>query len=301
MAVERLVKKCPRVELARRYLAEGRPVPPASGAAGHHGRGGELQRVRRAGARSYLPSVTPIHVHEPLPRRSRYTFATSSQARLRPDDGAANADDSRKSRASTTSRRRHYRAAVPIAINGPSRGHTAMGNAAARTAGRPITPPARSLDEIGVTPALGRDVLRRILYWRPAPHLLVVPEGIHRTLRRTQAVTIDVVQRNLGAAPLIDASQERLVDTPYAEPGTGTERTIAGLWESSLGVTLVGLDDGFFEMGGDSLGRGATRRPDARGTRGGAADRGALRPSHRPRHGRVRGRHAGWSRDRPAS
>ena len=246
-----------RVELAERYWPEAgqyRLHPALLDTAVAEANYDEVRRARRE---NYLPfGYGRIRVHEPLPPRFwvhiRHLAEPGAEfdrmtVLLMHDDGQeiARIDD--------YAERRVDRAAVHMAIDGPPVGEAAMGDVAAMTAGRQITPPTRSPDEIGVTPALGRDVLRRILYWRPAPHLLVVPEGIHRTLRRTQAVTIDVVQRNLGAAPLIDASQERLVDIPYAEPGTGTERTIAGLWESSLGVTLVGLDDGFFEMGGNSL------------------------------------------------
>jgi NAD(P)-dependent dehydrogenase (short-subunit alcohol dehydrogenase family)/acyl carrier protein len=117
---------------------------------------------------------------------------------------------------------------------------------------RRVAAQAQSIDEASISPQLGRDVLRRILHWRPAPHLLVVPEGIHRNLRRTQSLTIDVVQRELGTA-ILAAGHERLVETAYAPPQTQAELTIAGLWESALGVAQIGLDDEFFELGGNSL------------------------------------------------
>ncbi|HEX2091995.1 MAG TPA: amino acid adenylation domain-containing protein, partial [Longimicrobiaceae bacterium] len=39
----------------------------------------------------------------------------------------------------------------------------------------------------------------------------------------------------------------------YVAPVTGTERTLAGIWESLLGVRPIGLDDDFFRLGGHSL------------------------------------------------
>lgn len=207
---------------------------------------------RLARGENYLPfGYGRIRVHEPLPPRFwvhiRHLAEPDAEfdrmtVLLMHDDGQeiAHIDE--------YAERRVDRAAIRAAVNG-----TAAGGTAAGSADRPAAPPMRSLDEASVTPALGRDVLRRVLYWRPAPHLLVVPEGIHRTLRRTRAVDIDLVQRNLGAARLAAASQERLVDAPYAEPETDTERTIAGLWESALGINRLGLDDGFFELGGNSL------------------------------------------------
>src|SRR4029077_19209239 len=39
----------------------------------------------------------------------------------------------------------------------------------------------------------------------------------------------------------------------YEPPRTDLERTLAGIWREVLGVERVGLDDGFFDLGGHSL------------------------------------------------
>jgi phthiocerol/phenolphthiocerol synthesis type-I polyketide synthase E len=78
-----------------------------------------------------------------------------------------------------------------------------------------------------------------------------VPEGIHRNLRRTRALTIDVVQQELGSATV--AAGARAVDTEYQAPETTLEKVLAELWEATLGLDAVGIDDGFFELGGNSL------------------------------------------------
>ena len=50
------------------------------------------------------------------------------------------------------------------------------------------------------------------------------------------------------------ALQERPgIDTPYEEPGTGTERRLAMLWGHLLGIDRVGVHDDFFALGGHSL------------------------------------------------
>ncbi|WP_198299772.1 non-ribosomal peptide synthetase [Tumebacillus avium] len=41
--------------------------------------------------------------------------------------------------------------------------------------------------------------------------------------------------------------------TPYVAPRTETEQVLAGLWQSVLGVERVGVQDNFFDLGGDSL------------------------------------------------
>src|SRR5207302_2428724 len=39
----------------------------------------------------------------------------------------------------------------------------------------------------------------------------------------------------------------------YAAPETDLQRTLAAIWQEGLGVTQIGLDDDFFELGGNSL------------------------------------------------
>ena len=43
------------------------------------------------------------------------------------------------------------------------------------------------------------------------------------------------------------------LSSPYRAPGTSIERWIAALWAEALGIDRVGLDDDFFDLGGDSL------------------------------------------------
>ncbi len=43
------------------------------------------------------------------------------------------------------------------------------------------------------------------------------------------------------------------LDSAYVEPRTDIERTLAGFWEKLLGVSRVGVEDSFFDLGGHSL------------------------------------------------
>ena len=218
---------------------------------------------RMARGENYLPfSYGRLRSHEPLPPRFwvhiRHLAEPGAEVDrmaivLMHDDGQeiARIDEYAERRVDPAAIRKTV-AGTPAAGTGtPSTGTPSTGTPSTGAA-HPATAREHRIDEASVTPALGRDVLRRILHWRPAPHLLVVPEGIHRNLRRTQSLTIDVVQRELGGARL-GATQDRMVDTVYDEPSTDTQRTIAGLWEAALGVSQVGLDDQFFELGGNSL------------------------------------------------
>ncbi len=43
------------------------------------------------------------------------------------------------------------------------------------------------------------------------------------------------------------------LETPYRAPTTPQEERLVRIWESTLGVAPVGVDDDFFELGGDSV------------------------------------------------
>jgi acyl carrier protein len=58
------------------------------------------------------------------------------------------------------------------------------------------------------------------------------------------------VDRRLLSAP--DPVRPPL-DTPFVAPSTPIERKVAAIWAEVLGIEPVGLDDGFLELGGDSL------------------------------------------------
>ena len=51
--------------------------------------------------------------------------------------------------------------------------------------------------------------------------------------------------------PIPDAS--RPLDKQYVAPRTSNEKLVAAIWSKTLGLEQVGMGDGFFELGGDSL------------------------------------------------
>jgi acyl carrier protein len=46
---------------------------------------------------------------------------------------------------------------------------------------------------------------------------------------------------------------EAELGTEYAAPATETQRRLTLLWAERLGIEPVGIEDDFFELGGDSL------------------------------------------------
>ncbi|MGX9919516.1 amino acid adenylation domain-containing protein [Streptomyces sp. NPDC002248] len=54
-------------------------------------------------------------------------------------------------------------------------------------------------------------------------------------------------------AALVARSATQAADRPYTAPRTPTERALAAVWAEVLGLTRVGADDDFADLGGDSL------------------------------------------------
>ena len=95
-------------------------------------------------------------------------------------------------------------------------------------------------------PALARglDVFRRLLSSSEVPPYVLAMgmavDGVGASDIRPRIVA--------GAGRKRDA-----VATPYRAPGTPLERTLTTLWEKVLGFSPIGIDDQFFDLGGDSI------------------------------------------------
>jgi acyl carrier protein len=56
-----------------------------------------------------------------------------------------------------------------------------------------------------------------------------------------------------AAGPTSAFNQRPHMETPFVAPSNELETTIAKIWEEQLGIDRVGIRDGLFELGGDSL------------------------------------------------
>ncbi|MGH3737224.1 MAG: SDR family NAD(P)-dependent oxidoreductase, partial [Micromonosporaceae bacterium] len=109
-------------------------------------------------------------------------------------------------------------------------------------------------DEGGINNDEGAEILRQVLGSGIRPQVICAPEGLGERLRSSARVTRAALMEKLSAASRGGSGTgTRNVATPYVEPEPGIERTIADLWQDSLGVDKVGADDEFIDLGGDSL------------------------------------------------
>ncbi len=93
----------------------------------------------------------------------------------------------------------------------------------------------------GVPVAYGLDTLRRLVSCNKTPsYVLAVGRPIE----------------NIGYAERTISGGERSrpeLETVYREPTCAMEERLVGIWENTLGVAPIGIDDDFFALGGDSI------------------------------------------------
>jgi len=87
-----------------------------------------------------------------------------------------------------------------------------------------------------------RGFLGELLPHYMLPHRYVLLDELPRTANG---------KLDRGALPLPDV--QRLARTPYTPPSTITERALAAIWSDVLGLDQVGVDDNYFDLGGDSI------------------------------------------------
>ncbi|MFC4061552.1 SDR family NAD(P)-dependent oxidoreductase [Planomonospora corallina] len=125
----------------------------------------------------------------------------------------------------------------------------ATGEAAA--AGETTAPAAPdSPAEGGIAPVDGAEAFRRVLAAGLGPQVVVNPLPVAELAERARARTTDALADDAGAE---ERPGSEAAGDDHAAPRTELEATIARVWSDGLGVPRVGVDDDFFELGGNSL------------------------------------------------
>jgi amino acid adenylation domain-containing protein len=134
-----------------------------------------------------------------------------------------------------------------------------------RRAGRPwvsvdwdgwtfAAPDGRPDGGTAITPAEGAAALERVLAVPSARRLLVSTTDLAARIERSRAAVGPVAAAGEAEHDLAAPAHARpALSTAYAAPRTETERRLAAIWQSLLGIDGIGVDDSFFELGGHSL------------------------------------------------
>jgi acyl transferase domain-containing protein len=209
-----------------------------------------------AGAGFYLPlAYEAIKIHAPLTRK------LYSHARYR-DDGDGRGDllvcdlllmDEEGNVLVEIEEYTLRRINSAAALGGESKAEPRPAEPAAGA--RPAESGSTSIITEGILPAEGAEVFGRILSsGLEVPRLAVATRDLRRMIEQSRAMT---GSRILEQVNKLQSRQQRHprpnLAVPYVEPRSETEQRLADIWREVLGVSEVGVDDNFFEMGGDSL------------------------------------------------
>jgi NADP-dependent 3-hydroxy acid dehydrogenase YdfG/acyl carrier protein len=107
---------------------------------------------------------------------------------------------------------------------------------------------------LGIPPDRGVEAFFRILS-QPFAQVTISPAGLAARLAEANAEAAGVQSATAPAAQSTGAPRHARpeLDTPHRAPSTAGEHTLAAIWEELLGTSGIGLDDNFFDLGGDSL------------------------------------------------
>jgi phthiocerol/phenolphthiocerol synthesis type-I polyketide synthase E len=200
--------------------------PAAAGAAGH---------LPVAYGRLTLRSALPRHLFSHLRRRpARAGGITAFDLTLLDDSGAVVAD------VRDFVLRHVSEASLSASLASAEAGGTGADGAGPEAA--------------GILPAEGADAFCRLLAWRPAPQVVATAVDLPTILERARGLTQSSLEEDVEDLQLVSgAGAERLLSTPYAAPRSEVEKQLVGLWAEILGTSLIGVDDDFFALGGNSL------------------------------------------------
>jgi acyl transferase domain-containing protein len=107
----------------------------------------------------------------------------------------------------------------------------------------------------GILPHEGVEALRRALSRDlDVPQLVVTAKDLHAMIAQVNSFNRSSIMDAAGDGALARSAHERpSLPTPYAAPATAAQRCLAEIWQVALGIDRVGVNDNFFDLGGDSI------------------------------------------------
>jgi len=115
------------------------------------------------------------------------------------------------------------------------------------------SPTGATITEFSLTPAEGIEAFRRILGETELSQVIVSTGDLNSRLDqwvRPQPLERATPSKSQETSP---AHARPDVRTEYVPVQNETERVLADIWQALLGIQEVGVDDNFFDLGGDSL------------------------------------------------
>ncbi|MCY9513728.1 hybrid non-ribosomal peptide synthetase/type I polyketide synthase [Paenibacillus apiarius] len=110
-----------------------------------------------------------------------------------------------------------------------------------------------SISDLLIAPAEGVELLRRLLSIREVNQIVVSTGNLHERIdkwvKREEAQEERTTHRQGDGG----FYSRPALSSEYIAPATETERKLCGMWEQFFRIERIGVQDDFFELGGDSL------------------------------------------------
>jgi acyl transferase domain-containing protein len=87
----------------------------------------------------------------------------------------------------------------------------------------------------------------------PLPQIVVSTRDLGEVMDQLDAFDAATLGGGLGGAHPGESHPRPDLSTPYVEPSTEVEKTIATIWQSTFGIEGLGANDNFFDLSGNSL------------------------------------------------
>ncbi|WP_159045860.1 SDR family NAD(P)-dependent oxidoreductase, partial [Streptomyces sp. WM6372] len=107
---------------------------------------------------------------------------------------------------------------------------------------------ADQMDQRAMSPSEGLRALDTILAGVSEPQVVVSPAELSALFENAFSLEQDTVSEPRGAV-----HERPDILTEFVAPRTDAERTICEVWQELLGIEKVGIQDSFFDLGGNSL------------------------------------------------
>jgi acyl transferase domain-containing protein/acyl carrier protein len=104
-----------------------------------------------------------------------------------------------------------------------------------------------------ILPGEGVEAFRRILFRNSLPQIAVSPIHLPTVMRRTNELAQRMLDGTVQPETGLAKHARPTLKTEYVAPQNEAETEIAMVWRDILGIEEVGIDDNFFDLGGDSL------------------------------------------------
>ncbi|HEX6911178.1 MAG TPA: SDR family NAD(P)-dependent oxidoreductase, partial [Longimicrobium sp.] len=104
-----------------------------------------------------------------------------------------------------------------------------------------------------ISPREGAEAFARVLEHGFGPQVVVCPRYLPAVLEEMRRLTQETVAQALKAGGHRAVHPRPDIGVAYVEPRSELEETLTGLFVGVLGIDRIGVDDSFFELGGDSL------------------------------------------------